>query len=74
MLVLSAVVEDDSDATASATSAAATAAAAAAAAPATPGEASRSPVTGKRTLKNIKTMFFVGTEVSWLLLCLCVCI
>jgi len=73
MLVLSAVVEDDSDATASATSAAATAAAAAAA-PATPGEASRSPVTGKRTLKNIKTMFFVGTEVSWLLLCLCVCI
>jgi len=63
--VLSAVVEDESDSTA-------------AAAAATPVDASKSqtttPVPGKRTLKNIKTMFFVGTEVSWLLLCLCLCI
>jgi len=28
------------------------------------------PVPGKRTLKNLKTMFYVGTEVSWFICCI----
>lgn len=55
-MILSAVSEEDNDKRASAAAAGDTTAKSQATTPVTP-------VPGKRTLNNVKTMFYVGTEV-----------